>query len=29
VGSEAKMSALEGIELIHQAGGLAVMAHPV
>jgi predicted metal-dependent phosphoesterase TrpH len=23
-----KMSALEGIELIHQAGGLAVMAHP-
>ena len=22
------MSALEGIELIHQAGGLAVMAHP-
>src|SRR6202142_3776548 len=25
---KAKMSALEGIELIHQAGGLAVMAHP-
>jgi 3',5'-nucleoside bisphosphate phosphatase len=23
-----KMSALQGIELIHQAGGLAVMAHP-
>ena len=23
-----KMSALEGIELIHQAGGIAVMAHP-
>jgi predicted metal-dependent phosphoesterase TrpH len=23
-----KMSALEGIDLIHQAGGLAVMAHP-
>jgi hypothetical protein len=23
-----KMSALDGIELIHQAGGLAVMAHP-
>jgi predicted metal-dependent phosphoesterase TrpH len=23
-----KMSALEGIEMIHQAGGLAVMAHP-
>src|SRR5476651_2034126 len=23
-----KMSALEGVELIHQAGGLAVMAHP-
>jgi len=23
-----KMSALEGMELIHQAGGLAVMAHP-
>ena len=23
-----KMSALEAIELIHQAGGLAVMAHP-
>lgn len=23
-----KMSALEGIELIHQSGGLAVMAHP-
>ncbi len=23
-----KMSALEGIELVHQAGGLAVMAHP-
>jgi hypothetical protein len=22
------MSALEGVELIHQAGGLAVMAHP-
>src|SRR5271154_1129437 len=26
--SKAKMSALEGMELIHQAGGLAVMAHP-
>jgi 3',5'-nucleoside bisphosphate phosphatase len=25
---KAKMSALEGITLIHQAGGLAVMAHP-
>jgi 3',5'-nucleoside bisphosphate phosphatase len=25
---KAKVSALEGIELIHQAGGLAVMAHP-
>ena len=25
---KSKMSALEGIELIHQAGGLAVMAHP-
>jgi len=25
---KAKISALEGIELIHQAGGLAVMAHP-
>ncbi len=25
---KAKMSALAGIELIHQAGGLAVMAHP-
>jgi len=25
---KAKMSALEAIELIHQAGGLAVMAHP-
>jgi hypothetical protein len=25
---KAKMSALEGIELIHQADGLAVMAHP-
>ena len=25
---KAKMSALQGIELIHQAGGLAVMAHP-
>jgi 3',5'-nucleoside bisphosphate phosphatase len=25
---KAKMSALEGVELIHQAGGLAVMAHP-
>jgi len=25
---KAKMSALEGISLIHQAGGLAVMAHP-
>jgi 3',5'-nucleoside bisphosphate phosphatase len=25
---KAKMSALEGMELIHQAGGLAVMAHP-
>src|SRR5271154_2669909 len=25
---KAKMSALEGIELIHQAGGLVVMAHP-
>jgi hypothetical protein len=25
---KARMSALEGIELIHQAGGLAVMAHP-
>jgi predicted metal-dependent phosphoesterase TrpH len=25
---KAKMSALEGIALIHQAGGLAVMAHP-
>ncbi|HTY88494.1 MAG TPA: PHP domain-containing protein [Candidatus Acidoferrum sp.] len=25
---KAKMSALEGIELIHRAGGLAVMAHP-
>jgi predicted metal-dependent phosphoesterase TrpH len=25
---KAKMSALEGIELIHQAGGLAIMAHP-
>jgi 3',5'-nucleoside bisphosphate phosphatase len=25
---KAKMSALEGIDLIHQAGGLAVMAHP-
>ena len=23
-----KMSALEGVELVHQAGGLAVMAHP-
>ena len=23
-----KMSALEGVEMIHQAGGLAVMAHP-
>jgi len=23
-----KMSALEGVELIHEAGGLAVMAHP-
>ena len=25
---KAKMSALDGVELIHQAGGLAVMAHP-
>lgn len=25
---KAKISALEGMELIHQAGGLAVMAHP-
>ena len=25
---KAKMSALEGVELIHQAGGFAVMAHP-
>lgn len=25
---KAKMSALDGIELIHQAGGLAIMAHP-
>jgi len=25
---KSKMSALDGIELIHQAGGLAVMAHP-
>ena len=25
---KAKVSALEGMELIHQAGGLAVMAHP-
>jgi 3',5'-nucleoside bisphosphate phosphatase len=25
---KAKMSALEGLELIHQAGGVAVMAHP-
>jgi predicted metal-dependent phosphoesterase TrpH len=25
---KARMSALEGVELIHQAGGLAVMAHP-
>ncbi|MDE3067016.1 MAG: PHP domain-containing protein [Verrucomicrobiota bacterium] len=25
---KARMSALEGIEIIHQAGGLAVMAHP-
>jgi predicted metal-dependent phosphoesterase TrpH len=25
---KAKMSALEGVELIHQASGLAVMAHP-
>ena len=25
---KARMSALEGIELIHQAGGVAVMAHP-
>ncbi len=25
---KAKMSALEAVELIHQAGGLAVMAHP-
>ena len=25
---KAKMSALEAIELVHQAGGLAVMAHP-
>jgi hypothetical protein len=25
---KARMSALESIELIHQAGGLAVMAHP-
>ncbi|MGA2279374.1 MAG: PHP domain-containing protein [Verrucomicrobiota bacterium] len=25
---KAKMSALEGVELIHRAGGLAVMAHP-
>jgi 3',5'-nucleoside bisphosphate phosphatase len=25
---KAKMSALESIELVHQAGGLAVMAHP-
>ncbi len=25
---KARMSALEGIELIHQAGGLAIMAHP-
>jgi hypothetical protein len=25
---KAKVSALEGIDLIHQAGGLAVMAHP-
>jgi len=25
---KAKMSALEGVELIHQAGGVAVMAHP-
>jgi hypothetical protein len=23
-----KMSALDAVELIHQAGGLAVMAHP-
>jgi predicted metal-dependent phosphoesterase TrpH len=25
---KAKMSALEGMDLIHQAGGLAIMAHP-
>ena len=25
---KSKMSALEGMDLIHQAGGLAVMAHP-
>ena len=25
---KAKMSALQGVELIHQSGGLAVMAHP-
>jgi predicted metal-dependent phosphoesterase TrpH len=25
---KAKMSALEGIELVHQAGGLVIMAHP-
>ena len=25
---KSKMSALEAVELIHQAGGLAVMAHP-
>ncbi|MGA3265995.1 MAG: PHP domain-containing protein [Verrucomicrobiota bacterium] len=25
---KARMSALEGIQLIHQAGGLAIMAHP-
>ena len=25
---KAKMSALEGVDLIHQAGGVAVMAHP-
>jgi predicted metal-dependent phosphoesterase TrpH len=25
---KAKMSALEAVELVHQAGGLAVMAHP-
>jgi hypothetical protein len=25
---KAKMSALEGLELVHQAGGVAVMAHP-